>query len=82
MQTLTLPPSLVMEQDLVIVSKREYDRLNDFWRRHNEKLQEVTAEDVLNWSREAKQLKKQGKLKSFESLVKKEYPEFAKKYVL
>ena len=47
-----------------------------------EKVKKVTEKDVLRWSREAKKLKKEGKLPLFKDLIKKEYPLLAKKYNL
>lgn len=47
-----------------------------------QKKENVTEQDVLRWSREAKKLKKVGKLPLFENLIKKEYPKIAKKYHL
>lgn len=51
---ITIPKKLAKEGELVIIPKKEYDKLL--------KKQKVTAEDVLRWTREAKSLKRIGKL--------------------
>ncbi|MBI3020185.1 MAG: hypothetical protein HYY60_02570 [Parcubacteria group bacterium] len=49
-------------------------------RRVKDEKEEITEEDVLRWSEEARELKKKGKLRTFESLIEMEYPSLAKKY--
>ncbi len=49
-------------------------------KKYNDKKDEVTEEDVLRWSKEARELKKKGKLRTFKSLIGMEYPSLAKKY--
>jgi len=65
MATITIPKKLIKEDDLVVISRKEYERLAGG---RKSKKKEVTEKDVLKWSREAKQLKKAGKLHILKSL--------------
>lgn len=56
MQTITIPKKLTGKDDLVVIPKRELDALIA---RAGES---VTEKDVLRWSREAKKLRRAGKL--------------------
>jgi len=58
-KTITLPKDLVKEGDLVIIPRKTYEELLEG--------QKVTEEDVLRWAREAKKLKKIGKLPKLKS---------------
>lgn len=53
-KVITIPKNLSRKGDLVIISKEEYKKLLV--------TQKTTAEDVLRWTREAKSLKRLGKL--------------------
>lgn len=44
--------------------------------------EEITEESVLRMAKEARQLYRAGKLPLFKDLIKKEYPQLAKKYSL
>jgi hypothetical protein len=59
---MTIPKALAGSDDLVIVPKKEYDNL--LARAENA----VGEQDVLRWSREAKQLHRVGKLPKLTSL--------------
>jgi len=59
MVTFTIPKKLVGKDDLVVVPKKEFDAL--VARADNP----VREADVLRWSREAKQLRRGGKLAKF-----------------
>ena len=81
MPTITIPKHFSKNEDLVAIPRKEYDRL--FARAKNglaPKEKEMTDEDLLALSREAKQLHKAGKLPLFSDLIKKEYPALAKKH--
>lgn len=81
MPTITIPKHFSRNEDLVAIPRKEYDRFfvaPKIGRRTEEK--EMTAEDLLALSREAKQLNLSGKLPLFSDLIKKEYPALAKKY--
>jgi len=51
---ITIPQRLSKKGELVVIPKKEYEKLLA--------QQKVTPEDVLRWTREAKMLKKIGKL--------------------
>ncbi len=82
----TIPKRLTGREELVVLSRKEYERLIDTKTTERAELggkkETVTPEDVLQWSREAKELKKRGKLRLFEDVIKNEYPKIAKKYHL
>ncbi len=66
MATITIPKTITKETDFVIIPRKEYEQ---FLRLKNpEEKETVTEEDVLGWSREAKKLKKAGKLPRLSSL--------------
>lgn len=56
MTTITIPKKLTDEGDLVVIPKKELDELIE---RAGEP---VSEQDVLRWSREAKKLRRAGKL--------------------
>ena len=56
MTTITIPKKIAGKDDLVVLPKKEFDAL--VARAGGM----VTAEDVLRWSREAKKLRRAGKL--------------------
>lgn len=79
MATITIPKNLIKSDDLVIIPRKEYE---EFLEIKKEERRQATEEDVLRWSREARKLKKAGKLPLFKNLIKKEYPALARKYSL
>ena len=80
MVTITIPRKVTKGEELVVISRKEYERFLRFQKHEEEK--KITEADILRWSREARKLKKTGKLPLFENLIKKEYPDIAKKYKL
>ena len=82
----TIPKRLTGRDDLVVLTRKEYERLIDTKTKDkaegDKKKETVTEDDVLRWSREAKKLKRAGKLSLFEGFIKMEYPQIAKKYHL
>lgn len=65
MPTITIPKEMMRkDDDLVLIPRREYEAFLRITR--SEGL--VTEKDVLRWSREAKQLKKERKLPLLRSL--------------
>lgn len=69
MPTITIPKHFSKNEDLVAIPRKEYDRFfvpRKNGRRTEER--EMTAEDLLVLSREAKQLRKEGKLPLLTSL--------------
>lgn len=66
-------------EELVVLPRKEFERLSKLDIHEKETM---TEDDVLRWSREARALHKKGKLPLFENLIKREYPEIAKKYRL
>ena len=62
MTTITIPRKLSQNGDLVIVPKKEFDELL-LRAKHD-----VSEEDILRWSKEAKAMKKYGKLPQLHSL--------------
>ncbi|NOY35501.1 MAG: hypothetical protein GXP44_01095 [bacterium] len=79
MSVLTIPKNLIKNDDLVVIPRKEYEA---FLELREVKTARVTEDDVLRWSKEAKKLKKEGKLPLFKDLIKKEYPALAKKHRL
>lgn len=67
MPTITIPKEMMRKNDeLVLIPRKEYEQ---FLRITESGAGErVTEKDVLRWSREAKQLKKRGKLPLLRSL--------------
>jgi len=53
-KVITIPKKLAEGGELVVLSKKEYQKLLE--------KQKVTSEDVLRWTREAKSLLKRGNL--------------------
>ncbi|MCR4328050.1 MAG: hypothetical protein NUV53_00855 [Patescibacteria group bacterium] len=64
MATVTIPKQITKGEELVVLTRKEYEKFLDATVREKE----VSAADMLRWSREAKQLKKQGKLPVLRSL--------------
>ena len=64
MNTIAIPKRITKGEELVIISRREYDRFLAVISGKGK----VGNEDVLRWSREAKKLKKAGKLPLLSSL--------------
>jgi len=71
MATITIPKNLIKSDDLVIIPRKEYE---EFLEIKKEERGRVTEADVLRWSKEARKLKKAGKLPTLRSL--KELMEF------
>ena len=55
----TIPKKITLGEDLVVLPRREYEQM---LRRAKDEKEEVTEEDVLRWSKEARELHKAGKL--------------------
>ena len=53
-QVITIPKELLKERELILIPRKKYEELL--------KGQKVTEEDVLRWTKEAKILKKTGRL--------------------
>lgn len=53
-KVITIPQKLAKKGELVIIPKKEYEKLL--------KKQKITTEDVLRWTREAKSLLRNGRL--------------------
>jgi hypothetical protein len=64
MAVITIPKNLIKDDDLVIIPRKEYEEFLEI--KKEEKM--VTEADVLRWSKEAKKLKKTGKLPILRSL--------------
>jgi len=64
MVTITIPKQMTKGEELVVLTRKEYEKFLDAAVREKG----VSAVDVLRWSREARQLKKQGKLPVLRSL--------------
>ena len=68
----TIPKRLTGRDELVVLSRKEYERLIDTNTKEKveggKKKETVTEEDVLRWSQEARRLNKQGKLPLLRSL--------------
>jgi len=62
MATITIPKKIAGKGDLVVIPKKELDELIE---RAGDA---VTEADILRWSKEARQLKKAGKLPKLRSL--------------
>ncbi|PIS39351.1 MAG: hypothetical protein COT33_02415 [Candidatus Nealsonbacteria bacterium CG08_land_8_20_14_0_20_38_20] len=65
MATITIPKRITKGEELIVIPRKEYEGYLEL----KEKIKEqITEEDVLRWSREAKRLKKTGKLPLLRSL--------------
>ena len=58
---ITIPREMTGDEELVILPRRDLEKIL--------KERSLTESDVLRWSKEAKKLKKQGKLPTLESLA-------------
>jgi len=58
---ITIPKELAKEGELIIIPRKKYERLLEG--------QKVTEKDVLRWTKEARLLKKAGKLPKLKSWV-------------
>jgi len=58
-KTVTIPKDLAREGELILIPRKQYEKLLDS--------QKVTAEDVLRWAKEARILKKIGRLPKLKS---------------
>ena len=64
MTTITIPKKLIQGEELVAIPKKEYERFVAFVA----KKEIISEAEVLRWSREAKKLRKAGKLPILPSL--------------
>ncbi len=67
MTTITIPQKITKNRDLIAIPRKEYEILLGAFKILKEKKQ-VTAEDILRWSKEAKRLKRAGRLPLLRSL--------------
>lgn len=58
---ITIPRDLIKEGELILIPRKKYEMLLES--------QKVTRADILRWTKEAKVLKKTGKLSKIESLA-------------
>lgn len=78
MNIVTVPKQFTKGDELIIISRKEYENL---LHTKNKEIQEAVKEqDILRWSQEAKELKKVGKLPLFKNLAKRAYPDLARKH--
>ena len=56
---ITIPKNLVKEGELILIPRKKYEKLLEG--------QKITEEDILRWTKEAKILKKAGKLPKLKS---------------
>ncbi|MBI2888336.1 MAG: hypothetical protein HYY10_00240 [Candidatus Liptonbacteria bacterium] len=64
MATVTISKKITKGEELVVLTRKEYEKFLDAAAREKE----VSAADVLRWSREAKRLKRKGTLPLLRSL--------------
>lgn len=67
MTTITISRKITENKDLIAIPRKEYEMLLSAFKILKEKRQ-ITEKDVLRWSREAKKLKKIGRLPILRSL--------------
>lgn len=67
MVTITISPKTAKNKDLIAISRKEYEILLGAFKILKEKSR-ITSDDVLRWSKEAKKMKKGGKLSTLRSL--------------
>ncbi|PIX88074.1 MAG: hypothetical protein COZ30_01935 [Candidatus Nealsonbacteria bacterium CG_4_10_14_3_um_filter_36_16] len=60
-KVITIPKELAKEGELILIPRKKYEKLLES--------QKVTEEDVLRWTKEAKALKKIGKLPKLKSWI-------------
>jgi len=58
-KVITIPKDLIKERELVLIPRKKYEKLLEN--------QKITEEDVLRWTKEAKTLKRIGKLPKLKS---------------
>lgn len=69
MTTISIPKKITKGEELVIIPRKEYEKyLEKYLELKGKKGKQITKEDVLRWSQEAKKLKKAGKLPILRSL--------------
>lgn len=66
MATITIPKKITKGEELVVIPRREYEKFLSL--AFAEGGMRVTEADVLRWSREAKRLRRAGKLPLLRSL--------------
>jgi len=59
-KVITIPKELIKEGELIVIPRKKYEQLLEG--------QKITEEDVLRWAREARRLKKVGRLPKLKSL--------------
>ena len=67
MTTITIPKKISGKDNLIAIPRKEYELLLDALEALREKKQ-PTEKDILYWSKEARRLKKEGKLSVLRSL--------------
>lgn len=67
MATITIPQKISKNSNLIAIPRKEYKILLDALKVLKERKQ-VTERDILRWSKEAKKLKREGKLLILRSL--------------
>ena len=60
-KVITIPKDLIREKELVLIPRKKYDELLEG--------NKVTEEDILRWTKEARTLKRIGKLPEVKSWV-------------
>lgn len=69
MTTITIPQKITKNRDLIAIPREEYEMLLDAFKLLKEKKHiTITEEDILRWSKEARRLKKKGRLPLLHSL--------------
>ena len=70
MVTITIPKKISINENLVAIPRKEYELLRSVFEilKERKEKKEITENDILRWSREAKKLKKTGRLLVLRSL--------------
>lgn len=66
MTTVTIPRKITRGEELIVIPRREYEKFLAL--AEGESREKVSEADLLRWSREARKLKKAGKLPVLRSL--------------
>jgi len=67
MTTITIPRKLSLNENLIAIPRKEYELLRSAFEILKQR-KEITENDILRWSKEAKKLKKTGRLLILRSL--------------
>ena len=72
----------IIKDDFVLLTREKYEKLVGVLRVRFTKTKNnnVCEDDVLQWSKESRALNSTGNLPDFKDLIRKDYPEIAKKY--